>query len=70
MTEAKLVVTEGIAGTHRYHLSEAATPTVALCGAWTMATDATLASWGTAGHLMERYCSRCEVALVKRQAKP
>jgi hypothetical protein len=63
-----LRITEGIHGTHHYHLSRVrpasvgkgmiAEPT-ALCGAWVMATELPLTTWGYRGHLGEHYCAIC-----------
>lgn len=60
--ERALHITEGVAGTWFYHLSQAGTNARALCGAQTMHTAVPLASWGVKGHLNERYCAACEQA--------
>jgi hypothetical protein len=62
-----LAITEGVSGTHYYHLSELDNLFRGLCGAPTMATSLPADTWGIVGHLHERYCSRCEVQAVARQ---
>lgn len=63
-----LCITEGMHGTHHYHLSRVRPATagkralaepVALCGARVMATELPLTTWGYRGHLEERYCASC-----------
>ncbi len=63
-----LVIVEGISGTFYYHLSLAGYEGKSLCGVRTMATQLPLDAWGKVTHLAERYCSRCEVEQVRRQA--
>ena len=52
-------VTEGIGGVWFYHLSVEGTNAKALCGAKTMYTSISLASWGVRGHLNEGWCTKC-----------
>lgn len=54
----RLDVAEGVAGTWYYHLRKPPN-TSALCGAVVMATEVSLASWGTRSHLNERWCTKC-----------
>ncbi len=49
-----LVITEGTAGTHYYHLSDPANGGRGLCGAMTMSTRLPVATWGMVTHLGER----------------
>ena len=60
-TAPNLVITEGIRGTHFYHLSDPSTPSVGLCGMKTMPTSIPLSAWGYRSHLRERYCPLCTV---------
>lgn len=55
-----IMIVEGISGTFYYHLAKRETPQRALCGKETMATSIPLESWGSRGHLLERYCKECE----------
>ncbi|WP_306365374.1 hypothetical protein [Nocardia sp. CC227C] len=55
---ADLQVVESRHSTWTYHLSDSG-DLVALCGALTMSSPATLEQWGTTT-LGERYCRACE----------
>ncbi|WP_148310125.1 hypothetical protein [Nocardia otitidiscaviarum] len=60
---AELRVVESRHSTWTYHLSDSG-DLVALCGALTMSSPATLEHWGTTT-LGERYCWACEVLASK-----
>jgi hypothetical protein len=62
---AGLIVTEGIAGTWFYHLSEPKRFSRGLCMANTMRTAVPISAWGHRSHLNERYCKRCEGLAVE-----
>ncbi|MFD8249728.1 hypothetical protein [Nocardia sp. NPDC059691] len=52
-------IVESRSSTWVYHLSSDPTSLVALCGAQTMTSPATLESWGVVTHVGERYCPQC-----------
>ncbi len=52
-------VTEGIAGTFHYHISNDQVNARGLCGAETMVTAIPLSVWGVRGHLNEHWCEAC-----------
>jgi hypothetical protein len=51
-------ITEGIEGMWHYHISDR-NITISLCGKQTMRTNIPFESWGSTGHLKERYCQKC-----------
>ena len=55
----KRTLREGIAGHWHYHYATE-DGKEALCGANTMASNATEDDWGYRSHLHERYCKKCE----------
>lgn len=61
-----LRVVEGISSTWHYHLRDHGQPSPlsqpATCGARVMTTEIPLATWGTVGHLRERWCQKCAEA--------
>lgn len=62
-----VVVTEGVAGTHFYHLSPWGDTSISLCGVRTMGTLIPVEAWGEVSHLQERYCRRCEAEAEKKK---
>lgn len=61
-------VTEGVAGTWYYHISENDNPCHSLCGELVMNTLLPLSSWGRRSHLNERYCAKCEKLAQEKAA--
>jgi len=65
-----MIITEGISGYWHYHISDDATPNVALCGARTMQTNMPLSDWGMPGgeHLPKRYtfCKECDKLMKEK----
>ena len=68
----QLYVVEGVAGMWHYHLSETGcSGQLALCGnRRVMCTELRLSSWGSCGHLNERYCRQCEAAANAMEGQP
>lgn len=61
-----LEVSEGIAGTWFYHLSDGPNKAFSMCGARVMVTNVPLSAWGHVSHLKERWCKKCERHLPGR----
>lgn len=55
-----MIISEGVEGYFFYHISPNDTPVKSLCGKLVMPTSIPLTTWGTKGHLNERYCNECE----------
>jgi hypothetical protein len=63
-----VVMTEGIEGCWRYHLSDPSHTTTGLCGKPTMTCNSPLDNWGYVGHLREKYCEECKRLACKPNA--
>jgi hypothetical protein len=68
MGKKKLFIVEHVSGVWYYHLSETGkSGQPALCGnTQVMSTEIPISSWGSKGHLNEKYCKECENVLQKK----